>query len=355
MRKFEEKIAGARVLITGHSGFTGAWASFWLNQLGCQVGGLSLPPHTNPSLFSALKVSDFTDSTFANIDELQNCTDKINQFKPDIVLHLAAQALVRESYLDPVGTFQTNVMGTVNVLHACEQCDSVKAVVCVTTDKVYLNNEWAWPYRENDPLGGKDPYSASKSAAEMAIASWVNSNRSDNLSIAVARGGNIIGGGDWSADRLVPDFVRAVTTNERIRLRYPDATRPWQHVLALVQGYLMLSAGLLSETPERYARPWNFGPVDPNDYSVRAILELLSKSWKTPDIVYESNPLPEARALALDSSQALNQLNWHPAWDTPTSVLKTSEWYRDFYNDPSQAIECTNAQIHEWRQSISQE
>jgi CDP-glucose 4,6-dehydratase len=231
----------------------------------------------------------------------------------------------------------------------------VRGVLCITTDKVYRNNEWDWPYRENDPLGGKDPYSASKSAAEMVIQSYAASfpaSEGKGPAVAVARGGNIIGGGDWSEDRLIPDFVRAVVSGDKLVLRYPDATRPWQHVLGLVHGYLMILAGLCSDTPGRYARAWNLGPQDTKEHSVRDVLEMLCAAWRRPDLEYQDNPLPEARALALDSALARNKLGWSQVWSTEQVVKETAEWYRRFYDRPADARAITQAQIHAWRQGI---
>jgi CDP-glucose 4,6-dehydratase len=275
----------------------------------------------------------------------------IEAFQPDLILHLAAQPLVRRSYREPLQTFLTNAQGTAHVLEAARTVKSVKGVLCITTDKVYKNNEWPWPYRENDPLGGKDPYSASKAAAEMVIQSYAASypwQTGEGPAVATARGGNIIGGGDWSEDRLIPDFVRAIVEEQSITLRYPDATRPWQHVLALVHGYLVLLAGLLSENKQVFAQAWNLGPQDSLQYSVRDVLELMSESWKRPDLEFMNNPLPEAQALALDSSLARNLLSWLPVWGTEEVVRHTADWYRKFY-DGVPAREVTLRQIDKWR------
>jgi CDP-glucose 4,6-dehydratase len=249
-----------------------------------------------------------------------------------------------------------NALGTAHVLEAARSVASVRAVLCITTDKVYKNNEWDWPYRENDPLGGKDPYSASKAAAEMVIQSYSASfpfGQGKGPVVATARGGNIVGGGDWAEDRLVPDFVRAVTGNAAMTLRFPDATRPWQHVLALVHGYLMLLAGMISESPDKYARAWNLGPQDPRQYSVREVLELMSEHWRRPELIFMDNPLPEATALALDSSIARNILGWVPPWDTERVIAETAAWYRDYQSNPSSAAELTIRQIMAWREGIA--
>jgi CDP-glucose 4,6-dehydratase len=352
---FEQKLAGKKVLVTGSTGFTGGWASLWLNAIGAQVRGFSLSPETTPSLFDATALAADFPTTIGDICDYDAIYDAVRAFEPDLILHLAAQPLVRRSYREPVSTFAVNAQGTAHVLEAARLVKSVRGVVCITTDKVYKNNEWSWPYRENDPLGGKDPYSASKAAAEMIIQSYAASypfSEGKGPAIAIARGGNIIGGGDWSEDRLIPDFVRAVIDGSPMTLRYPDATRPWQHVLALVHGYLMLLAGLASDTPAPFARAWNLGPHDLKHYSVRDVLELMSSHWQRPHLEFMDNPLPEAGALALDSSLARNQLGWLPVWDTEAVVAHTAAWYREYYADPSAARAITLKQINVWRQGV---
>ncbi len=355
VRQFENLVAGRKIFVTGHTGFTGGWACLWLKAIGAQVAGYSLPPDTQPSLFDAIGLAADMPSTFGDICDYDGLHAAIDAFQPDLILHLAAQPLVRKSYREPVRTFLVNAQGTAHVLEAARTVKSVKGVLCITTDKVYKNNEWPWPYRENDPLGGKDPYSASKASAEMVIQSYAASypwQDGQGPAIATARGGNIIGGGDWSEDRLIPDFVRAVVNDGSLVLRYPDATRPWQHVLALVHGYLVILAGLASEDPGRVAKAWNLGPHDARQYSVRDVLELMSQNWKRPQLDYMDNPLPEAQALALDSSLARNQLDWVPAWDAEQVVRETAAWYRDYYADPAAARAITVAQINAWRAAL---
>lgn len=350
---FEATLRGKRVMVTGHTGFTGSWVCTWLHEIGATVGGFALAPVTTPSLYVAAGMDTLVDSVIGDVRDLAAVRSAMDAFRPDAVLHLAAQPLVRASYAQPVETFDINVMGTVNVLEAVRHCPSVRSVVCVTTDKVYRNNEWEWPYRENDPLGGKDPYSASKSAAEMVIDSYrVSFAHKDAARIATARGGNIIGGGDWSDDRLVPDFVRAVTQDGKLTLRYPDATRPWQHVLALAQGYLMLLAALFDEDTKA-ARAWNLGPHDSREHSVRDVLTLMSAEWRVPSMDLMDSPLSEARALALDSSLAANALGWNPPWDTARVVTETAHWYREYYRDPSAAAAITSDQLARWRTDLS--
>ncbi|BDU17481.1 CDP-glucose 4,6-dehydratase [Lysobacter auxotrophicus] len=352
---FEAVLANRKILVTGHTGFTGGWACMWLNTIGAKLAGFSLPPETAPALFDALGLGSKIATTFGDICDEDAFQRAVDDFQPELILHLAAQPLVRRSYREPVRTFAVNAQGTANVLEAARKVKSVKGVLCITTDKVYKNNEWAWPYRENDPLGGKDPYSASKAAAEMVIQSYAASypwTKGEGPAIAVARGGNIVGGGDWSEDRLIPDFARAVTQKESLVLRYPDATRPWQHVLALVHGYLVLLAGLVGDEPARFAKAWNLGPQDFRHYSVRDVLELMSQFWERPDLRYMDNPLPEARALALDSTMARNELGWAPVWGTEKMIEETAKWYRDFYRGPAAAHDITLAQIQAWRQGI---
>lgn len=355
MLSFEKPLMNKKILITGHTGFTGAWASLWLEAIGANVFGFALPPETTPSLFSALNLKESITSFYGDICNYEQLYQVIQEIEPDLILHLAAQPLVRRSYHDPLLTFEVNVQGTAHVLEAARKVKSVKAVLCITTDKVYKNHEWPWPYRENDGLGGKDPYSASKAAAEMVIQSYSASypySENKGPLIATARGGNIVGGGDWSEDRLIPDFVRAVVQNHVLTLRYPQATRPWQHVLALVHGYMMLLAGLLSKEPESIAKAWNLGPQDTQNYSVKSVLELLSQHWQRPALEYLDNPLPEAGTLALDSSLARNSLGWIPVWDTEQTIKETANWYQAYYHNPSAAREITLNQIHSWREGI---
>lgn len=352
---FETALVGKRIFVTGSTGFTGGWACLWLKSIGAEVCGFSLAPETTPALFDALGLKNEFATTIGDICDYGALYDAVNAFQPDLILHLAAQPLVRRSYREPVSTFAVNAQGTAHVLEAARHVKSVRGVVCVTTDKVYQNNEWAWPYRENDPLGGKDPYSASKAAAEMIIQSYAVSYPSAKglgPAVAIARGGNIIGGGDWSEDRLIPDFVRAVVDNQPMTLRYPDASRPWQHVLALVQGYMMLMAGLVSDQPARYARAWNLGPQDSKQHSVREVLEMMCGHWTRPQLEYMHNPLAEASALALDSSLARNLLGWIPAWDTEQVVLHTAAWYRDYYANPENVRAITLEQIISWRSGL---
>jgi CDP-glucose 4,6-dehydratase len=351
--EFEAAFAGKRVLVTGHTGFTGSWACLWLRRIGAEVIGYALSPDTSPSMFTALQLDKDVTSIEGDIRDPQRLKDAVQRYKPDCVLHLAAQALVRKSYREPLETFETNAQGTANLLEAVRASDSVSTVVCVTTDKVYRNLEWDWPYRENDELGGHDPYSASKAAAEMIIESYAHClcDSGKGPAIAVARGGNIVGGGDWAEDRLIPDFVRAVTGSGKLTIRYPEAVRPWQHVLALVQGYLQLLSALFTDG-RKFARAWNFGPSEERWYSVRDVLELLSGSWKRPELEYMDQPLPEAHNLSLDSGLARRVLGWNPAWDTSQTIERTAEWYREYYANPGTIRSITERQLEDWRINI---
>jgi CDP-glucose 4,6-dehydratase len=351
---FEAALKGRRIFVTGTTGFTGGWASLWLDIIGAHLAGFSLRPETTPNLFDALALKTVP-TAFGDITDVASLERAVDQFQPELILHLAAQPLVRRSYREPLRTFEVNTQGTGNVLEAARRCKSVRGVLCITTDKVYRNHEWSWPYRENDELGGKDPYSASKSAAEIVIQSYAASfsgAKGEGPWIATARGGNIIGGGDWSEDRLIPDFIRSVVNNETLTLRYPDATRPWQHVMALVHGYLILLAGLVSDEPARFARAWNLGPLDPRQFSVRDVLELMSLHWQRPAIDYMNNPVHEAGALALDSSNARNLLGWIPPWGTEQVIEETAKWYRSYYADPGSAAAISRDQINAWRAAL---
>ena len=322
--------SGKKVLVTGHTGFCGSWLSLWLKQLGADVYGIALPPNTTPSMFDMLHVVEPDQSYFQDISEPGAVKAICEKIEPDFVFHLAAQALVRPSYFDTAETYRSNVMGTVEVLEAIRHVDSIKSSVLVTTDKVYENVEWIYPYRETDRLGGKDPYSASKSACEMVIESYRQTVLADSKLIATARGGNIIGGGDWSKDRLIPDIVRASQAKETMELRNPTATRPWQHVLALCHGYLVLGDKFLSG--QDVSGCWNFGPIDHSSMSTEAIVHEFQKHL---DLSYSIKPDPnlkEASRLALDCSKAQFELNWTPAWNTSGVLVKTIEWYEAFYN-----------------------
>ncbi len=332
-RAFQGIYRERRVLVTGHTGFKGSWLTLWLQELGAIVTGISLPSNTSPSHWKLLDLS--IDDNCFDIRDPVKLRDAIARQQPEIVFHLAAQSLVRQSYRAPLETWSTNVTGTANVLEACRQNDSVRAIVVVTSDKCYQNEEWEWGYRENDRLGGHDPYSASKAAAELVVASYRKSffESSGSPLIATARAGNVIGGGDWSEDRLVPDLVRSIRAQDVLTIRSPNATRPWQHVLESLSGYLQLGKELLEGKREN-AKAWNFGPASEGNRSVSEVLARLSIEW--PTLRYQLSPdthLHEAQLLYLDSTMARKQLKWLPVWNFDRALSATALWYRSWIED----------------------
>lgn len=322
--------AGKRVLLTGHTGFKGAWLALWLQRLGAEVIGIALPPATQPSLFGLLSEPAWMQSHFCDVRDAQALSHLVKVARPDVVFHLAAQALVRTSYQHPLDTFATNVMGTAHLLDAVRDVDTVRVVVAITTDKVYHNREWCYPYREDDALGGHDPYSASKAAAELVIASYRASFlEASGIGLASARAGNVIGGGDWSADRLIPDAVRAWQAQRPLLIRNPNATRPWQHVLDPLAGYLRLAEVLW--TQPKLAGAYNFGPRSHEVASVRDVIELASIPYDKSVISYEndcSQGPHEAHWLALETAKASACLGWQPRWTLAETVSRTMAWYQ---------------------------
>ena len=347
---FERRLSGERILVTGHTGFTGGWLTAWLAGLGAEVHGIALAPETSPNIFDAARIGEIVRHRLLDIRATIDVMRYLEEIRPSVLIHLAAQPLVRRSYREPVDTFATNVIGTANVLEAARAC-GVRAAVIITTDKVYRNREWDRPYCEVDELGGKDPYSASKACAELVAASYQTSYGSGGPAIATARGGNIIGGGDWSEDRLIPDFVRAILADKPIVLRNPEATRPWQHVLSLCHGYLMLAAALLDK-PSEHVGGWNLGPASDEIVPVGAVVERLSGNWRAPPVKIEPANLAEAQLLALDSTKARKELGWHPPWPLKTVLARTAEWYRDFHDGRTDARTLLDRQIAEYREAI---
>ncbi len=329
-----------RVLITGHSGFKGSWLALWLTHLGANVCGLALPPVYSPNHWDLLNL-DF-ESHWVDVRDNERLNYAVAQINPEIIFHLAAQPLVRRSYGNPLETWQTNLDGTVNLLEAARKCGDLQAIVCITTDKCYENKEWHWGYREIDALGGHDPYSASKAAAELAIASYRKSffSSTDSPLLASARAGNVIGGGDWSEDRIIPDVVRAVAAGEQLEIRSPNATRPWQHVLDSLYGYLLLGQKLL-EGQRHFAAAWNFGPDSGSNKTVTEILTLIKKLW--PELSWHTNSEDkphEAGLLHLDCSKARALLKWQPVWGIDKTVQYTAEWYKRFMLDGELLSSC---------------
>jgi len=324
---------GRRVFLTGHTGFKGGWLSVWLSLRGAVIRGFSLDPDTNPSFFSMVRVQEIVDDVRGDIRDYAPLQSALSDFSPEVVFHLAAQPLVRRSYADPLTTYATNVMGTANLLNAVRSCPSVKAVVCITTDKCYENREWIWPYRETDGLGGHDPYASSKACAELVTAafrsSFFSATTSPRVGIATSRAGNVIGGGDWSEDRLIPDLVRGFESGTKVQIRNPKAIRPWQHVLEPLEGYLRLAENLLAD-PIRFGTAYNFGPDQEGCWPVERILQEFGKNWGG-GAAWEFVPdtkLHEAQVLRLDSSKSRAELSWLPRLKTVDAIRWTAEWYK---------------------------
>lgn len=344
---------GKNVFLTGHTGFKGGWLSLWLTSMGAKVTGYSLTPNTRPNLFDVLGIDSLVEkSHLADIRDLTTLQNAMAQANPDVVIHMAAQPLVRYSYANPVETYATNVMGTVHVLESARQTASVRATIVVTTDKCYENKEWAWGYRENEPMGGHDPYSNSKGCAELVTSAYRQSYFSgpnSNNKLASARAGNVIGGGDWSQDRLIPDAIKAFEANEPLMIRNPLATRPWQHVLEPLSGYLILAQGLYSEHGDQFSSGWNFGPIDIDNRSVEEVVDLLISEWGIgANWAKEgAEQLHEAHLLKLDCSKARQQLGWIPRWSLEGAIKKIVQWQRA-YQAKENMQEVSLAQINQY-------
>jgi CDP-glucose 4,6-dehydratase len=342
LKQFKNK----KVFITGHTGFKGAWFSQLLLQVGAIVKGFSLPPNTEPSLFHLLGHHQKFESVFANINHFEEIENHILSFQPDVIFHLAAQPLVRYSYHHTIETFQTNVLGTANLLEACKKLNKSCAVVCITTDKVYRNKEEHYAYNELDSLGGHDPYSASKAAAELVIDSYRKSFFYDGqIQVASARAGNVIGGGDWSEDRLIPDLVRSISLKQKMKMRNPFAVRPWQHVLDPIMGYMTLATKMM-DVPHTYTSAWNFGPTNGEEKTVSEVANIFYRTFgMEAEIDIEPDQiLHEANLLMLDISKSQKQLLWDPKWNTERAIKETALWYSEL--DSSNAEQITNLNIY---------
>jgi CDP-glucose 4,6-dehydratase len=344
-----------RVFLTGHTGFKGGWLALWLSHLGANVRGYALDPSTNPNLFTTARIGEILEDIRGDIRDAARLDASMRDFRPEVVFHLAAQPLVRRSYEDPIGTYETNVIGTARVLDAVRRTPSVRAVVSVTTDKCYENKEWVWPYRETDPLGGYDPYSSSKACAELVSSAFrqsyfpIDRLAEHGVAIATARAGNVIGGGDWSTDRLIPDLIRGFLSGEPVRIRRPHAIRPWQHVLEPIHGYMRLAEELLAPAPQaaRFATAYNFGPSEDDARPVSWIAERMTHFWgnNASWILDDDHGPHEAGYLRLDSSRASRDLAWQPRLHLETALEWLVEWYRTWQATPEAIQQLTHSQI----------
>lgn len=344
---------GKKVFLTGHTGFKGSWMALWLQDMDAIVKGYALESPTSPSLFLEACVAEGMESLIGDIRDYSTLLTSMVSFAPDILIHMAAQPLVRLSYKDPVETYSTNVMGTVHVLEAARNCPTLKSIVVVTSDKCYENKEWHWGYRENEPMGGHDPYSSSKGCAELVVNAYQRSffHSAESAFIASARAGNVLGGGDWALDRLVPDVLRAFDLGEKVMIRFPQAIRPWQHVLEPLSGYLMLAESLYQQG-DRYAEPWNFGPKDEDCLPVAAILDRLMAYWPTEGTwELDGNNHPhEATFLKLDCSKAGSKLQWHPKWHADETLQRIVKWHQAWKDGADMRQYCLQ-EIQEYNQA----
>ncbi len=355
---------GTRVLITGHTGFKGSWLSLWLSELGAEVYGLSLGIPTNPSHYECAQLSQRVNDYRVDIRDSETVKSYLNKIQPDFVFHLAAQPLVSEAYKDPINTWETNTMGTINILESLRDIDYKCVAIFITTDKCYDNFEWVWGYRETDRIGGRDPYSASKGAAEIAISSYVRSFFPSNgpVRLGIGRAGNVIGGGDWSESRLIPDCIRASSNQELVKLRNPDSTRPWQHVLEPLSGYIDLALKLNLDD-HLHGEAFNFAAFQDRNYTVVELVKAMSKYWSniswTDSSISDQSPY-ESQLLLLNCDKAKSLLKWRSVWDFDTTIMKTVQWYRHFYENGSESmqqislddindyVECARSKDVEW-------
>lgn len=352
---FSNAYKDKKVFLTGHTGFKGSWLALWLTKLGAKVCGYSLEPNTTPSMFNELNISEKIEkSVFGNILDTQKLEKTINEFQPEIIFHLAAQPLVRLSYSEPVLTYQTNVIGTLNVLEAARKCASVKTLVNITTDKCYENKEINRGYKEDEPMGGYDMYSSSKGCVEIMSSSFRRSflQEEGTYAMATARAGNVIGGGDWALDRLIPDCVRFINNDKKIEIRNPIAVRPWQHVLEPLSGYLLLGQKLLEEG-KKYAEGFNFGPNEESVLKVAEVAQKVVENYgKGEVIVHKRDNLHEANLLMLNIEKAENILGWTPTYTANQAIKETVDWYKAFYNNSAEMYDFTINQINKYEENI---
>lgn len=357
LRAFQTAFFGKRVLVTGHTGFKGSWLSIWLERLGAEVYGFALEPITTPAMFDLCKVADIVDHAVGDIRDYDVVARRVAEVRPDVVFHLAAQPIVRMSYEAPLDTLSTNVMGTASVLEAVRAWGGDCSVVVVSSDKCYENREWVWGYRENDPMGGKDPYSMSKGATELVVSAWQRCYFADGsgVRLASARAGNVIGGGDWARDRIMTDLVAALTNGPRLELRNPGATRPWQHVLEPLSGYLLLGARLLGDDGGEYCSAWNFGPAPQDVRTVADVIACCSAAWGASENWATATGFhpPEAGMLALNCDKAANRLGWFPTWSLERMAKETMDWYRAWADGAKDLHQLTLRQIMAFEQDAA--
>lgn len=348
--RFLRKLKGKKVFITGHTGFKGSWLAYILQQYGAIVKGYALKPEDQECHYKQLDLSRLIDSEYGDIADKDSLINSLVNFQPEYVFHLAAQALVKQSYDDPCETFNTNVMGSMNLLEAVRRCGSVRSLVYITSDKCYENVEWIWGYRETDKLGGRDPYSASKAAAEILFSSYYRSflSNRDNFGAASTRAGNVIGGGDWSANRIIPDCIRAFKNDKPVTIRSPLSTRPWQHVLEPLSGYLQLASELY-EQPKKFSGSWNFGPAVTSPLNVEQVTREIIKHYGKGDLIIHKpeNGFHEANLLQLNCDKATQYLHWQPNWSTSETLEATAKWYKR-YHDGEPAREITQSQVESY-------
>ena len=347
---------GKKVFLTGHTGFKGSWLSLWLSSMGAYVKGYALAPESRPNLFTEARVASLMESEIGDIRDLDNLRHSMAGFDPDILIHMAAQPLVRYSYREPIETYDVNVMGTAKVLEAARACTNLKSIVCVTTDKCYENREWVWGYREDEPMGGHDPYSSSKGCAELVTSAYRRSFLQEaGIGVATVRAGNVIGGGDWAEDRLIPDTLRAFEKGEPVIIRNPKSTRPWQHVLEPLSGYLILAEKMYA-SPTEYVEGWNFGPHDEDARSVESILDKMVSLWGNGAVwKLDQDAHPhEAGYLKLDISKAKARLGWQPTWDLQDTLERIIKWHHAWLDKKDMQLVSVN-EVNEFMQEMNNE